>query len=163
VKDWAKKKGLTYGSALSKPECKSDYNKKYSKTEDKKQEKFSKIIGKGTIFSMLDDDTPRIQFIQETKDKIDMIIGSRKSIKQKENMLNGFIRETMLLAISYPNWDITELVEELENALRILQEKSDEGLKERRLKEMLGKGGKGSKQIATEEEAITSSMYRTPH
>lgn len=39
VKDWASKKGLTYGCALSKPECSADYKKKYPKPPTKKQQK----------------------------------------------------------------------------------------------------------------------------
>jgi len=39
VKDWASKRNLTYGCAMSKPECSADYKKKYPKPLTKKQQK----------------------------------------------------------------------------------------------------------------------------
>lgn len=39
IKDYAQRHGLSYGCALSKPECKAEYREKYPKPLTKKQQK----------------------------------------------------------------------------------------------------------------------------
>lgn len=49
VKEWASKNDMTYGCALSKPECKNEYHKKFPKPLTKKQQKFREAIERGAM------------------------------------------------------------------------------------------------------------------
>jgi hypothetical protein len=49
VKDFARRNDLTYGCAMSKPECKAEYKKKYPKPLTKKQQKFREAIERGDM------------------------------------------------------------------------------------------------------------------
>ena len=46
VKQWAEKKGISYGCALSQPQLKSDYRKAYP---TKQQEKFREAVERGEM------------------------------------------------------------------------------------------------------------------
>ena len=101
VKDWASKRNLTYGCALSKPECSADYKKKYPKPLTKKQQKeqakkdtFREAVERG---EMEDEDINRARKkpSKEAKEAFKMTsedILSRQTINKKPKKVKPNIR-----------------------------------------------------------------------
>lgn len=98
VKEWASKNNLTYGCALSKPECSADYKKKYPKPLTKKQQKakdtFRESVERG---EMEDEDINRARKkpSKEAKEAFKMTaedILSRQTINKKPKKVKPNIR-----------------------------------------------------------------------
>lgn len=98
VKEWASKRNLTYGCALSKPECSADYKKKYPKPLTKKQQKakdtFRESVERG---EMEDEDINRARKkpSKEAKEAFKMTaedILSKQTINKKPKKVKPNIR-----------------------------------------------------------------------
>ena len=94
VKDWASKNNTTYGCALSKPDCKNAYHKKYPKPLTKKQQKEREGLERGSM-GQEDINRARPKPKKEAKEAFKMTaedISSRKANKEWNKQAQENIR-----------------------------------------------------------------------
>jgi molybdopterin converting factor small subunit len=91
VKQWAAKKGMSYGCALSQPQLKTDYRKAYP---TKQQEKFKESVERGEMGDEDKDASETLEDMLKTKlNNLEKLINS--AIKNPESSKITKIREDL--------------------------------------------------------------------
>jgi len=88
VKDWSAKKGVSYACAISMPECREEYRKKYGNRKKLTQKKERELMG-------AEDVKPSVSKLQELIPFSQIIEKTKKEKKEKEEKGESKERESM--------------------------------------------------------------------